>query len=238
MKIILCDDEAVQLQLLESYCKEWAKHNRIPCEVQCFKSAEAFLFHYEEEKDYDIAFLDIQMHDMTGMELAKKLRRLGEEMQIVFVTGNPEYVFEGYGVQALDFVVKPIKEAKFYEVLSRVQAQQKKHAKYLMLECEGVVHKLKEEELVVLESSGHDTVVHTTTQRLIYKKGMSTLEKSLDTKSFYRCHRSYSIGLRHIQSISKKEVQMEGGLSIPIARGKWEGLNQAYLAFYREVVCP
>ena len=69
------------------------------------------------------------------------------------------------------------------------------------------------------------------------KKGISALEEEVSEKYFYRCHRSYLVNLSKISSISKREVILEGNVSIPIARGRWEELNKAYLNFYRGVIC-
>ena len=88
-----------------------------------------------------------------------------------------------------------------------------------------------------LESAGHDTLVHCADRERPVRclQGIAQLERLLAEQSgaFYRIHRTCVIHLSHVERISRKEVTMEGGTVLPIARGKWEGLNRAYLAWYR-----
>ena len=74
-------------------------------------------------------------------------------------------------------------------------------------------------------------------KEIVCKKGISLLENEVKKEYFYRCHRSYLVNLSKISTISKREVILEDGLNVPIARGKWEALNKAYLDFYRGVIC-
>lgn len=237
MKIAICDDEEVQLELIEKYIIEWSKQLSEKAHIYKFKSSEEFLFKYEDIKDYDVLLLDIQMKEISGMELAKRLRELGEQMKIVFITGDREYVFQGYEVQALDYIVKPVVKEKLFTVLHRVNEMLKKEDDFVFIQSDGVMHKLKQLDICYIESIGHETVLYVKDKKITCKKGISTIEKDIKEKNFYRCHRSYLVNLSKIDSISKKEVIMEGNIRIPIARGKWEELNKAYLSFYRGIIC-
>ena len=237
MKIAICDDEKVELELISKYCKEWSKGIGEVCKIDVFTSAEEFLFKYEDVKDYDVLFLDIQMKELNGMELAKRLRKLGEEVVIVFITGDREYVFQGYEVQALDYIVKPVEKEKLFKAFNRVSEHSKKEYDYLFANCDGVTYKIKQLDICCIESIGHETILHMIDKKIVCKKGISFIEKEVNEEYFYRCHRSYIVNISKIDSISKKEIIVEGGLNIPIARGRWEGLNKSYLNFYRGVIC-
>ena len=99
------------------------------------------------------------------------------------------------------------------------------------------MNKIRQLDVFIIESIGHETMIHMSDEKIVCKKGISVLEQEVREEYFYRCHRSYLVNLSKINSISKKEVIVEGNISIPIARGKWEGLNKAYLNFYRGVIC-
>ena len=101
MRIAICDDERVQQELLKNYIEEWTAENAEKVVLNCFQSAEQFLFSWEEDKSYDLLVLDVEMGDMSGMELAKKLRSQKSEVPIVFVTGYEKYMALGYEVSAL-----------------------------------------------------------------------------------------------------------------------------------------
>lgn len=81
-------------------------------QTDSFSSAENFLFYYAEECDYDILLLDVEMGAMDGVTMAKKLRQSNDTVQIIFITGYSDYIFEGYEVAALHYLMKPVKEEK------------------------------------------------------------------------------------------------------------------------------
>ena len=95
-KIAICDDEEEQRAYLLEVVNSWAKKNRHFVEVKQYATAESFLFDYEEEKDFDILLLDIEMSQVTGIELAKTVRRDSLNVQIIFVTGFYEYFSDGF----------------------------------------------------------------------------------------------------------------------------------------------
>ena len=111
--IAICDDNTADIQYLSTLLQEWAGQKGTLLRTDTFPTAEAFLFHYQEEKDYDILLLDIEMPGMDGMALAKKLRGMGERLGIIFVTGNPEFALEGYDLEAVSYIVKPIKREPY-----------------------------------------------------------------------------------------------------------------------------
>ncbi len=236
LHIVICDDETSQISLLENYVEKWAKECNIEVFVQNCRNADQFLFLWEERKDVDILLLDIEMPGMDGMALAKRLRNGGEQLQILFITGIVDYVMEGYDVEAVSYLLKPVKEERFFECMERARKRIGREEAVLLLEAAGEVEKIRLKDISYLESDGHDTLVYQDAKVLRSKLGIQKLEKEITEKSgmFYKIHRSYLINFSHIQKITRKEVQMDTGAAIPIPRGKWEALNQAYLNFYRK----
>ena len=95
LHIAICDDVPEQLSLFQAYAKAWAGSKKLPAEFLSCRNADQFFFHWEEKRNIDILLLDIEMPGMSGIDMAKKLRELGDEVQIIFVTGVSDYVFEG-----------------------------------------------------------------------------------------------------------------------------------------------
>ncbi len=237
MKIAICDDDLLQLELLTEYCKNWSKNSNQPLETFTYPSAEAFLFAYEEGLHFDTLLLDIQMKSISGMDLAKQLRNLEDDISIIFITGVKDHVFDGYHVEALDYILKPVNETQLYISLSKASENQHQKASFILIESADQLIKLKEKDICYVESMGHNTILYTETNIYQSKKGISTFEKELSDTLFYRCHRCYLINISKIESISKTEVTIEGGFKISIARGKWESLNKSFLNYYRSCLC-
>ena len=125
-KFAICDDEIIEIKYLSSLVTKWGKKTDNIAIVSTFEDAKSFLFNYAENKDYDILLLDIEMsganpkiHTMNGVELAKQIRTENTSVQIVFITGFPDFIAEGYEVSALHYLMKPVKEDKLFEVLNK-----------------------------------------------------------------------------------------------------------------------
>ena len=94
-KIAICDDEQNQIDYMASIVASWSAHAGHNCEIRTFASAEAFLFEYEEDKAFDILLLDIEMENMNGIELAKRIRKDHNRAEIIFITSHFEFVCAG-----------------------------------------------------------------------------------------------------------------------------------------------
>ncbi|MDE7285047.1 MAG: response regulator, partial [Lachnospiraceae bacterium] len=111
-KISVIDDNSADTEYVAALAGRWAESEGHSLRIFTFPSAEAFLFQYEEEQDFDILLLDIEMEEMTGVELAKKVRQGNDAVQIVFITGYPDFIAEGYEVSALHYLMKPVSYEK------------------------------------------------------------------------------------------------------------------------------
>ena len=117
LSVIICEDEPIQTTLLVKLVQQWADQCALPVQILSYPNAESFLFSYEEQPFGDILLLDIQMAQMNGMELARKIRERNRRIQIAFLTGLPDFISEGYEVDALHYLIKPIQEKKLFQVL-------------------------------------------------------------------------------------------------------------------------
>ena len=133
----VCDDRPEDARLVASLAARWARRTGAEVELEVFPSAEAFLFRYQEKKDFDILLLDIEMTGMDGVELAKTVRRDNEAVQIVFITGYSDYIAQGYEVSALHYLMKPVNEEKFDQVLTRAVSRLARNEPFLTLELPG-----------------------------------------------------------------------------------------------------
>ena len=123
MRAAICDDRAEDAQLVAQYVREWGESREESVALEMFPSAEAFLFAYDEDKNFDLLLLDVEMGGMDGVTMARRVRAENTAVQIVFITGYTDYIAEGYDVAALHYLVKPVREEKLFEVLDRAAAR-------------------------------------------------------------------------------------------------------------------
>lgn len=232
-KAAICDDEALELQYLSNLMKSWAGKAGHRVQISVFPSAEAFLFQYGEEKDFDLLLLDIEMGKMNGVELARKVREENAGIQIVFITAYPDFISEGYEVSALHYLMKPLKEEKLFEVLERAAVNLGKKERYEIFQSEGEVIRIPVSEIVSVEAFSHS--VQMVTKRGSYRldETISGLEKRLGA-DFIRCHRSYLVALKYIRKITRTDVEMDTGAKVPLSRRKYDAVNQAFIHYYKQ----
>ena len=121
IKIAFCDDEPVQLIYLEQLVKRWESQKGSRCEVTYYKSAEEMLFENPESFPFDLLLLDIELEKMNGIALAKKIREKDDSIMLAFLSNRKEYVFEGYEVQAIRYLLKPLQEEQFFPLLKQLE---------------------------------------------------------------------------------------------------------------------
>lgn len=227
-KIAICDDCDADRQYVLRMVRHWAGAAGHTASVDCFSSAERFLFHYAGEPNYDILLLDIEMGDMDGVTLAKRLRKTNDTLQIIFITGYSDYISEGYEVAALHFLVKPVKEEKLHAVLHRAAEKLTKNEKVLTFEAAGEMVRLPIYQIRYADVQGNYVTIHGQTDVTI-KMSLGELERQLDDR-FYRAGRSVIVNLTQISRVTKTEIRLSDGTALLLPRGAYNGINQAIIA--------
>lgn len=241
MKIAVIEDDPVHAELLEGYLQSWSIQHKSPVEVLRYSSAENFLFEWEAEQDFDALFVDIQMRQMNGMEMAKLVRRKDEKIHIIFTTGVTDYILEGYEVEAMHYLLKPISEEKIRGCMDKV-AQRRDDCRCILVHARDEVCRLAAEQINYIEARGHGCVIETAvkdagrlcTKLLEVSEGISELEDRLNSWGFVRCHRSYLCGLANVHQIGKTEIIFDSGSRIPVSRRLRGEVNQAFIRYFRK----
>ena len=226
-KIAICDDSAVDREYISNLVNLFATKNGYLIHIDTFSSAENFLFHYVEENNYDMILLDIEMKNMDGVTLAKHLRKNNDTIQIIFITGYSDYISEGYDVAALHYLMKPIKEEKLFTVLHRACEKILKNEKVLNFEINGEMVRVPIYKIRYADVMGNYVTIHALSDFTI-KMTLSELEKDLDDR-FFRIGRSTIINLTLVSRVTKKEIKLNDGTTLPLPRGAYEKINQAII---------
>lgn len=238
LHVAVVDDEDPARELYGTLARDWARRRGLEAEVAPFASAEQLLFSLDDAP-CDIVLLDIEMPGLDGMALARELRSRGERTQIVFVTGVIDHVLDGYDVNAVSYLLKPVRAEKLDAALDREIERLGREEPVLVLEGAGETSRVPLTRVCYLEARGHDTLVTLADgTRLVSSRGIAQLEAELVQASglFCKAHRSYLVSLPHVRRITRREVEMDTGDVLPIARGRWEELNRAWLAWCRGTI--
>lgn len=230
LTIAICDDNEEQITALRRLLGDWAEDKPFALIIDEYVSAESFLFSYPD-KPCGLLLLDIEMRGLNGMALAKKLRANGDMLPIVFVTGYSEYMNEGYEVEALHYLLKPVDREKLFSVLDRY-IKRREPVGEILLKCGGSAIHAAPETIIYCEAMGKKTQVKLSGgQTLLCDTGINGIGELLPEDLVF-CHRSYIVNLRYVRSIGKDGLSLDGGEFIPVSRRLYKEINEKFIGYY------
>lgn len=233
VRIAIVEDEKDQYEYYGKVLEAWSEANAVRLSVSYIGSAEEFLFKYDRRNLFDIIFLDVCMRDMNGMELAHVIRKYDRNVQIVFVTGDSGYVFEGYEIGAVRYLLKPVDESRIAEALdSCLEKLEKRTEDYLTFMYLGENLKLFRSDIIYVQVDGHYLQMQTKDRRYEWKGSLKEMNARLEPDRFVMANRSTIVNLEYISKITRESCILESGESIPVSRGAYPALNDAFMKFY------
>ena len=230
LTITICDDEAKQREFLEMLVQAWADAAKLEVIIQKFATAQAFLDSYWDNPDTQILLLDIEMPGLSGVDLAREIRSENKEIQIVFVSGYSEYIADGYDVEALNFLIKPVKEEKLYQVLDKAREKLASNERALIFELPGESLRVPLYEICALEVYRNYVTIRTTKDAFEVKTPLSKLAADLDER-FFRVGRSAIVNLKFIARVTRLEIVLTDGHVIQLPRGYYDKIHQAMIRY-------
>lgn len=234
MRIAICDDEGAMAALVEQLVGRWSVERGQPCNVRSFSSGEEALFETADSYPFDLILLDIDLGsgNLSGLDLARKIRETDARVSLAFLTNYPDHVFEGYEVAALRYLMKPVTTENLFPLLDLAVERIGRTGRYLVLEVDGEQRRVEEDSIFYLEARGHTVLLETAAGPITVKAPLATLAHRMGT-DFVPAHRSFLVNLRHVERIGRGQCLLEGGRIVPISRGAYEDLNRAFIDYYR-----
>ena len=221
MNIAYCEDEKIQKEILEELLCRWGK-----VDLVWYESAEQMLFECDGRYPFDLIILDIQMRNQNGMELARQIRRADPQVPLLFLTATKEYVFEGYEVNALRYLIKPIQPSQLFAILGEIQASTKRS---ILLNG----NRIDLNALVYVEAEAHYCHLVFEDHRQKEKIGIRELKTMLDD-SFVMIHRSYLVNIAKVDQIRREELSA-GSFTLPVARSQLKTVSEACIEYNKGI---
>ena len=179
---------------------------------------------------YDLVFLDIEMPALDGITLAKKIRSRSENVFIVFLTSHIEYALEGYEVNALRYLTKPVDIEKLKEVIRYVQEKQGS-SRQIIIKEDGEEILIDINDVIYMESMNQNVRIVTAGGEHVIRYNISDFEDQLKNDGFFRIHRGYLISLSKVKKLSGNDVILDGGETLPVSRSNVKPLKEALYTY-------
>lgn len=215
-KIAIVEDHAAAAEKLRSFLERYGEENEEHFDITVFPDALEFLHSYK--RIYDMVFMDIELPFIDGMEAARRLRNVDQQVILIFVTNMARYAVKGYEVDALDYLVKPVHYGDFELKLRRALGRREAGQEAILVARQSGFLRLRLREIRYIEVRGHTLIFHTEAEQI---KGSGTLletEEKLKSRGFLRCNKCYLVNQRHIAAVQGYTLVMTGGEELQISR--------------------
>ena len=224
MTCIAIDDEPKALMVIERYCQKISLANLKASFREPLKAIE-----FLNREKVDLIFLDINMPDITGMQL---LQTLSPRPLIIFTTAYSQYAVESYELNAVDYLLKPVTFERFLMAINKAAAALSSRNTTGMDEDAAVfiksgpqTHRVKVSEILYLEKDGNYITVHRKDGNILIRENMGDIFDLVPAADFIRVHKSYIVGIRHISTIEVHQLVVNGE-KIPIGSTYRDSLRE------------
>ena len=231
MKITVLEDSRIEAERLRNGIQKYGQKYDWDIAIDEYNSGEDYFLQNPDSQSIQASafFLDIQMGEINGIEVAKRLRALGYKGIIVFLTAFREYVFRGYEVRAMNYLLKPVKENTLFLCLDEIVKELSDHA-YIYRNKKEIVS-IPYADILTFSSRLHYVDILTANGQC-YEQ-MSTLNKIINhlPNEFVRTHRSYIVNMAHIRRITSGTIELSNRLTIQIARSYSKEVISAFARY-------
>ncbi len=229
MKIAICDDEK---QIIDEYSKiinDYLYEHNVVCSVDGFVSGKSFQLLVNE---YDMVFLDYDLPDINGMEIARNIRANGGRIMIVFLTAYAEHVYDSFEVDAFRYLIKPVAKEKIYETLEKF-LNIYNHKRKISIPTSSAHISVDADEVIYIEAAKKHTKVKTTGNEYIANKAISVYQTEIANPHFFRTHRGYIVNMRYISTVEKNTITLTNGEIVLLSSKCRDEFNKSYMNYLK-----
>lgn len=236
-QIAVCDDEPQAAAQNEAVCCRVLEARNLRRDVdygiRCFISAAPLLAQIEKEpSSLHLLLLDITLGKENGLDIAARLRELGSDCSIVYITAYRDYVFDCFDTRPLNYLLKPVDTGKLAGIIDR-DLRENYHPEQISLPVDGCWRSVPAREILFAEATSHKAAVHLQGETLYINRSFSELLSRLGGERFCRCHFSILVNLEHVYRLNSSTLVMDNGRELPVSRSRQKEVKKRYIAFIR-----
>ncbi|MEF9960945.1 MAG: LytTR family DNA-binding domain-containing protein [Niameybacter sp.] len=231
IRVGICEDNQYDREKLRQYILEFMAERGSEITLDDYESGESFLEKWDGQH-YHILFLDVYMHGMTGIELAKYIRTIDEKVMIIFTTSNASHALEGYKIHAYDYLIKPIQQMDFLYTLRDITNHlvvDDEPSFIFPTSCGNLKIHLK--DIYYIESNIRKTNLYLEDEQYTCQYNINTLEEKLHFAGFIRTHRSFIVNMAKIKLIKATEVILDNGDSVFLSKYKQKEVKTRFMHY-------
>lgn len=230
MRLLICDDERQFAEDLRQRIIDFLKEPSWKITINCISNVDQMV--EIDASQYDIAFLDIDMDNLNGIDLAHKMRACNPDLILIFVTNYIQYSLEGYEVHALRYLLKSQLSSKLPDCLNAAITAYRKERSFVRLSSDNVEIDISPTHITYVETDGRRLKLHLKNEPrdvLMINMTMMELTELLQERGFLRVHQSYLVNMLYVQQMKSTGVWLTDSTRLPISARNYKELKQNYL---------
>ena len=229
IRILLLDDTLADLKKLSQSLQQEMQQQDIECYIDEYSnSLDAAIYN----ESYDVYFLDIDMPDLDGISVAKRIRQLHKDALLIFVTNHNNLVFKSFEANPFQFIRKNEYENDFHSCMQLLLERLLEPNQYYSFQFHGDVVMVKVKDIIYFEKFKNELYMYTLQDTYRYRENLSYVEMQLNHPLFLRTHNSYLVNLDHVKQLTEKFAIVDQG-NIPISRTKYKEIKEKYIEYLK-----
>lgn len=238
INIAICDDQTPQLEIIRKATEQYfSSIGENSFTIKEYDNPSVFLDAIAKEGAFDIVLLDICMPGMSGMDVARTIRKRQDNTEIIFLTTSDEFAVDAFTLKATHYIVKPFTQSKFSLAIARALEHFSNRCpkKIIIYSENGAIQVIDIDSIFYIESIQYKRYVHT--KDMIYtetRKSLTALQDELDQLShgqFIMAYRGYIVNMSAIRTILPNEIILQNSTIIPIKNGDFRKIRDLYFAY-------
>lgn len=233
MNIAICDDIKEYRLSIECYACEYMKSHCINCAIFNFSNGIDLL---NSDKNYNIVFLDIELGDVKGIDIAKELQKKDKNTVIIIVTSYHQYLDDAMDINVTRYIDKPITQKRINSALDKAISLINESTITLHLKDNSILA-ISQKDIVYIEAKLKKVTVYTNSEIYIVRENLKQLKEMLNAAYFATPHNSYLVNLNYIKIFKRDELSLNKPYEnerIPVATRKQPEFKRKFLEFIRE----
>ena len=229
IRIAIVEDEKKERAQLQAFIQRFSNENNVEIKTEEFTDGIQLIQEYE--RNFDVLFLDIEMEKLNGIDTARKIREKDKEVIILFITNLFQYAIEGYEVEAMDFVVKPVNYLAFSSRMNKVLKKlDQKTCHLIPFQVKKETIMLNAHDIILVETNNKKTIIKMGIEAVNCSESMQEVQKKLEAYGFYRCHSGFLINMNYITKLNSETVVVQK-YEVPVSKHRKKDFYQAVAAY-------